>query len=106
MSKRRKTRQQKMVADLRRQVASSSLTQPISIQHTPSLHIEKHESSRSISIPTTSYKPTSQSTLIDSRILKRDLYKTTLLSGTLLLVEVFLYFLLKSHILKLPFIAY
>ena len=89
MAKRKKTRQQKMIADIRHQVYSLEGSSSISVEKTPPIP----------SIPqivqATSYN-----------YLKHDLIKTAFLTGIILAVQSILFFLLKNHILTIPKVSY
>lgn len=94
MAKKKKTRQQKIIADLRRQVTLSkpqeskpetkpkNFSNPALITYAPKI--------RAVTYP----------------YLKKDLQKTAILTSSVIALQMILYFLLKSHILVLPRLGY
>ena len=80
MGKRRKTREEKVIADLRRKVYSLEVQKPSkTIQNMP------------ISTTTTTI------TIKSHAFLTRDIFKTGVLTGIILLTQLVLYFLLKNQ---------
>jgi|GEM_PF-2380313 len=103
MSKRKKTRQQKIISDLRRK------TQP------QSSHPEKPEQSKP-TLPSYSFQVSSMNssesvskndiTATSYPFLIHDLKRTGILTFIFIAAELLLFFLLKQHIVKLPMISY
>lgn len=84
MSKHRKTLMEKKLADQNREMAYTSYTfSPVS------------QSERTVSIPKTT-------TIYTHEYLKQDLLKTVILTTSLIIIQLFILFMLKSHVLKLP----
>jgi hypothetical protein len=96
MGKTRKTHREKLIADLRRKVYSLEAQQP-------SFSQEK-ESKSIVNMP---YHTASTTIAIKSHVyLTRDLFKTSILTGIIVLIQLILFFLLKNHILTLPIVKY
>lgn len=84
MPKRRKTREQKIAADIRQQHIET--VQPVTF-----------------SLPT-SYKIEQKTTVMpQSYIQQKDLQKTLIVSSAIILLQLVLLFLLKHHIVVMPF---
>lgn len=101
----RKTRQQKIIADLRRQVsASQTKSAPLEKK------IEKREQPLfpSLNLPTLnlSEKKRPISTFINTAYLIKDLRKTAILTTSIVAVQLILLFILKNHILILNGLIY
>lgn len=79
MSKHRKTRKEKKLADQNREMAYTFVSQ----------------SERTISIPKIT-------TIYTHKYLKQDLLKTVILATSLIIIQLLILFMLKTHILKLP----
>jgi hypothetical protein len=94
MAKKRKTKEQKRLADLRHNfkhaytLDNSSVTQP-------KLHVSKKSEVITTSISTNAYP-----------YLKKDLSKTALLTLGILIFQLVLLAILKSHILSIPGLTY
>jgi len=88
MAKRKKTLEQKKLADMHRQVYSLN-------DYSSSVSLKKQIPSTQIvtQLATTSY-------------LKHDILKTTILTATILAFQILLFILLKNNVVKLPFISY
>ena len=100
MSKKKKTRQQKIIADLRRQVTTT---------HTDFSSNEGHQ-------PTVLYTPTQKSIYtmntnkqaytISYSDISHDLSKTSLLTFAIIAFDMVLFFLLKNHFIRIPFVQF
>lgn len=113
MSKHKKTRQEKIIADLRRKLAYQNSTQK-------SKPLEKLQEKKSVAenklmTPHFQYqtKPPeinigSQKTTNSNKYpyLKHDLLKTGILTGSFLIAEFLLFFILKNHFINLPMLNY
>jgi len=96
MGKRRKTYKEKVIADLRRKVYSLEAQKPFSFQE------KESKTMHNMPISTTATTVT-----INSRaFLTRDIFKTGILTGIIVLIQFALYFLVKNHILTLPMVKY
>lgn len=101
MSKRRKTRQEKIVADLRRNqfAQENAITSAPTVQH--------HSSS--FSLPS-SYMIPKQRTLPGAydtyKYVYMDLRNTAIVTCTLLIIQCILYYVLQKHLVVLPFVTY
>ena len=84
MNKHRKTLIEKKLADQNREMAYTSYT------FSPAL-----QSKQTISIPKIT-------TIYTHEYLKQDLLKTVILTASLIIIQLFMLFMLKSHVLKLP----
>jgi len=96
MGKRRKTYKEKIIADLRRKVYSLEGQKPFSLEEKESKIINTipiSTQASAISISSHSY-------------LMKDIFKTGVLTGIIVLIQLILYFLLKNHILTLPMVRY
>lgn len=91
---RRKTRQQKIIADLRRQL-STTKTEPIRT---------KEVSENKVTIKSVPQVP--QHLTYTNPYLAKDLKKTAILTAGIILGQLFLFFLFRQHILILPGISY
>ena len=96
MGKRRKTYKEKVIADLRRKVYSLEGQKP--------LYLEAKESKITSNIPF--YTQASTAIVSSHSYLTKDIFKTAILTGAILLFQFILYFLLKNHILTLPIVKY
>ncbi len=88
MAKRKKTLEQKKLADMHRQVYSLNNYSPVS-------PLKKE-------IPSTYKQPISTTTLY----LKHDILKTLSLTLAILGLQILLFILLKNHIIKVPLVSY
>lgn len=96
MGKRRKTYKEKIIADLRRKVYSLEAQKAFSL-----------EAKESKTMRNTPYLATTTSVSISSHpYLTKDIFKTGILTGTIVFLQIILYFLLKNHILVLPMVKY
>lgn len=93
MSKHKKTRQQKIIADLRRQLILGG-----GYPQSPLVFAKPKEVKNNY----LEVLPTSTTSLQNYPYIKRDLLKTVLLTGSIVVVELLLSFLLKTHLIKLP----
>jgi len=101
----RKTRQQKIIADLRRQInASQTKSTPLEKK------IEKREQpvSSSLNLPTLNLGERKQtiSTFTNTSYLIKDLRKTAILTASIIAVQLILLVILKNHILILNGLTY
>lgn len=105
MAKRKKTRQQKIIADLRRQI-NASQTKSVPLEE----KIEKREQSLSLSLNlpklNLSEKKQPVSTFTDTSYLIKDLRKTAVLTTSIIAVQLILLFILKNNILTLNGLIY
>ena len=101
----RKTRQQKIIADLRRQInASQTKSAPLEKK------VEKREEPLypSLSLPTLNLSEKKQpiSTFTNTSYLIKDLRKTAILTTSIVAVQLILLLILKNHILILNGLIY
>jgi len=102
----RKTRQQKIIADLKRQISSSQTTSV-----TLEKKSEKHEKLTTATfklpiIPTLIENKKAISTLTNTEYLKKDLRKTGLLTASIVIAQLILLFILKNHVITLGGLIY
>lgn len=102
MSKRKKTRQQKIIADLRRQVQTTGKTAPNTgdeSAHEDKIYVipEKFTSPKNISEQT-------YSTPYEHTHLQKDLRKTMILTTSIVVCELLLFFLMQNRIIPSPFV--
>lgn len=105
MSK-RKTKQQKMIADLRRKV---QVNQPIHASESSLKTIDpiQHAATFTFSTPkNVSFHNAATSSPQTSRLLAADLQKTGIVTSAIIVAEVILFFLLKQHIIAIPLVNY
>jgi hypothetical protein len=96
MSKAKKTRQQKIISDLRKQLQ----TQPTSTtSHKP------HQYSYSASTSSHRLETTKLSEVTSAHVAK-DLSRTLLLTAALLFAELILFLLVRNHIVSIPMVKY
>jgi hypothetical protein len=105
MAKKKKTRQQKIIADLRRQInASQEKSTPIEKK------IEKREQpiSRSLTLPVINLNEKKQvsSTFTNIPYLIKDLRKTAILTTSMVACQLVLLFILKNHVITLSGLIY
>ena len=96
MGKRRKTYKEKIIADLRRKVYSLEAQKQFPLEAKEFKIINNmpfHNKATAVSISSHPY-------------LTKDVFKTGILTGAILFLQVVLYFLLKNHILTLPMVKY
>lgn len=116
MAKRKKTRQQKIIADLRRKLqmekrsVSSKLSPVIERRSLTSLRtgsaIPRQAQDKSLGF-TTVYPEQSRRARNDNySYLFHDLSKTGILTGGIIAAQLILFFLLKNHIIVLPMVKY
>lgn len=97
MSKHKKTRQQKIIADLRRKIQQTQI-----LHHPDSSNFQK----------TVSFVPLVTQHTVPRVIektypyLSHDLLKTTVATSSIVFLELFLFFLLKKHIIVLPMLHF
>jgi len=101
----RKTRQQKIIADLRRQINASQIkSAPLEKK------VEKHEEPLypSLSLPTLNLSEKKQSigTFTNTSYLIKDLRKTAVLTTSIIAVQLILLLILKNHIINLSGLIY
>ena len=101
----RKTRQQKIIADLRRQI-NASQTKSVPLEK----KVEKREQppSPSLNLPSLnlSEKRESISTFTNTVYLIKDLRKTAILTASIIAVQLILLLILKNHIFTLNGLIY
>mgnify|MGYP006871789676 CR=1 FL=1 len=101
----RKTRQQKIIADLRRQI-NASQTKSVPIEK----KVEKHKQtlSPSLNLSTLNLNPTKQaiSTFTNTSYLIKDLRKTVILTTSIIVIQIILLVILKNHILTFNGLIY
>lgn len=105
MSK-RKTKQQKIIADLRRKV---QVNQPIHASESSLKNIDtvQHTTTFTFSAPrNTPFHSAALSSPQSSGLLAADLQKTGIVTSTIIIAEVILFFLLKQHIIAIPMVNY
>ncbi len=98
MSKRKKTRQAKIISDLRRKIAQTDITPPAQVV---SPHRHEQFTSATYSMPKKVYTDEYSNTHII-----KDLQKTTLVTIGILAVEAVLFLLLKNQLLSIPIIGF
>lgn len=97
MAKKKKTRQQKIIADLRRQINASQTKSAPLVPLPISLDLPK------IKPPE---KQSSAGTFINKSYLVKDLQKTAILTASIVAVQLVLLLILKNHILVLNGLIY
>ena len=100
MSKLKKTRQKKMIADLHRKLHQQ---QSISSVSTPEQKTHYTYTMKHIQAPTAIHTTT---TITNLSFIKHDLIKTAFVTGAIISLQILLFFLLKAHIIKIPMISY
>jgi hypothetical protein len=105
MAKKKKTRQQKIIADLRRQInASQEKSAPVEKK------IERHEKpvSPSLTLPVVNLNERKQtsSTFTNISYLIKDLRKTAILTTSIVACQLILLFILKNHVVTLSGLIY
>lgn len=90
MAKHKKTRQQKIVAELRRKLQIQNQTYAFSPSQTPEQPKKKHAYVLRTTPNVTAYP-----------YIKHDLLKTFILTGTVIIFELILFFLTKYNILRI-----
>lgn len=106
MAKKKKTRQQKIIADLRRQISASQPESNLVIEK----KIEKKEQVSSFNLKE-SYLPekkqsVSTYSLVNTSYLIKDLRKTTVLTLSIIAAQLILLFILRSHMFVLNGLIY
>jgi len=109
MAKHKKTKQQKIIADLRRQLQYENQT---TSSKKPSTEQAISNQAKTISLPKEfSYKNPSEN--LQNKIasnnypyLKHDLFKTGVLTGSIIIAQLILFFILKNHLVVLPMVKY
>ena len=96
MGKRKKTYKEKIIADLRRKVYG------LEGQNSFSLQTKETKPMRNIPIHNTVLT----TTINPHPYLTKDILKTGILTGIILLVQLILFLVLKNHILILPMVKY
>lgn len=102
MSKRKKTRQQKIIADLRRQVhitkkTTTDTTLQSAYEDRPYVVPEKFTPPKNISMQT-------YSAPYEHTHLQKDVRKTMILTSSIVACELLLFFLVQNRIVSLPFV--
>jgi hypothetical protein len=100
MAKKKKTRQQKIIADLRRQIPTS---QNLTVSYEPKREAEKIQITQ---LPKVSTFKNPGITTINPTYLIKDLQKTTILSLAIVAGQFILLFLLKNHIISIGGLSY
>lgn len=96
MSKRRKTRQQKIIAEFRRQVSPSVKSEkPIATLSQATFSLPTMQPVKPVAVQTAS-----------TAYLKYDIAKTGVLTLAIIAAQLVLFFLLKHHTLVVPNLAY
>jgi hypothetical protein len=105
MAKKKKTRQQKIIADLRRQINAS---QPKSAPVEKKIEKSKKPTSPSLNLPiiNLSEKKQASSTFTNIAYLAKDLQKTAILTTSIIACQLILLFILKNHIITLNGLIY
>lgn len=106
MSKRKKTRQQKVIADLRRQLiqttSNGSTTPSIKLNgNNPDTTTTKGLYSLNVSVP-----QQGNTIIVRAEYLKHDLLKTCMVTAAIVACELILFFGLKQHIFSLTGLQY
>jgi len=96
----RKTRQQKIIADLRRQLTKT--VEPINLD---TVVEKKTPIKQGITLPERSQTSPQRLTYTNPYLIN-DLRKTAILTSCIIVAQFFLFFLLRQHILILPGISY
>ncbi len=105
MSKaKRKTRKQKIIADLHRQLYSFKSQNVVNLQEEKKV-VETPSKPKPISESVLTKTPQTITTAVYPFLIQ-DISKTGILTGVILIIQLVIFFLLKNHILKLPGIAY
>lgn len=101
----RKTRQQKIIADLRRQLSTTKIekTEPIKLEVAPENKIKIESAPQEKKVDTTL---NTKHLVYTNPYLTKDLRKTGLLTAGIILAQLFLFFLFRQHVLILPGISY
>lgn len=97
MAKKRKTREQKKLADLRHNFTHALVKNTISEAKIRTLPKEKSQASE---------KLTTITTLNEYPYLMKDLSKTAMLTAAMLSLQFLLFFLLKNNIINIPGLIY
>jgi hypothetical protein len=107
MAKKKKTRQQKIIADLRRQInASQTKSAPVERK------IEKHEqpvrAAITLNLPKVNLSENKQTTgtFVNMSYLLKDLQKTSILTASIIAFQLILLFVLKNHVITLYGLIY
>lgn len=101
MSKRKKTKEQKIISSLHRQLeihsqqAAPSSRHIVSSPSTYSFKAKPSHAQKTVSLPVS-----------DLIHVKHDLIKTTLLTSSIVAAQLVLYYLLKTHLITIPLIRY
>ncbi len=101
MAKKKKTRQQKIIADLRRKISNENLSSQNTVLakvNTPQVKITKKE----IPIVLKTEKKDEQ----NYAYLKRDLRKTAILTGSVVAAQIILFLVLTNKLIILPGLSY
>jgi len=96
MGKKRKTYKEKIIADLRRKLYRQDSQKPFAL--------EAKEPKITNNMPI--YTQVSTVSISLHPYLTKDIFKTGILTGAILFLQVVLYFLLKNHIFVLPMVSY
>jgi hypothetical protein len=102
MSKRKKTKKEKIIADLHRKLHSQT---PIS-DTTASRHVAPQQSVYTYKARPTTVTKTPVVLTTNLPHVKHDLLKTTMVTSAIIIAQLFLFYLLKSHIIMIPMVRY
>ncbi len=105
MAKKKKTRQQKIIADLRRQINASQIKSALVEKK---VEKEKHPILPSFNLPKVNLSENKQtpSTFTNMSYLAKDLQKTAILTMSIIAFQLILLFILKNHIITLNGLIY
>lgn len=99
MGKKKKTREQKIIADLRHQLAQTAPSYTLS-------KIEEHHQEKHVYSPLQSSQTAVKVSSASYAYLSHDLIKTGILTASLMGIQLVLFFLLKNHIVRIPMLSY
>lgn len=99
MGKKKKTREQKIIADLRNQLAQTAPSYTLS-------KTEEHRQEKHVYNPLQSPQTTVKVSNGTYAYLSHDLIKTGILTASLTGIQLVLFFLLKNHIVRIPMLSY
>ena len=107
MAKKKKTRQQKIIADLRRQINASQIKSvPLAVEK----KVKEREQPLPLSLDLPNIKPLEKQswagTFVNKSYLVKDLKKTAILTTSIIAVQLVLLLILKIHVLVLNGLIY
>ncbi len=104
MTKHKKTKQEKIIADLHRKLQSQSQKSPsISASHTHPQTPSLYSYNAKIAV---SKKVTTTASLNNLVLIRHDILKTVIVTIAIVVSQILLLSLLKSHVIKIPFVTY